>query len=461
MPVAAIFLWLRRRNEPNERCLIIAPLVGLGLLGYVAFFSFVFSPSFGRLFSYVSIISTATYVFFVTRRSWLHFHAGGLKYLPALAFSLGLFYLGILYLPAFHQPYFDQSSLRFIPGLPFDPVIPAVLGDRLFAGEPVRPFMLDWLSSDRPPLQTGLYLFVLPWLKLLSLPEGLGYQCVGTFCQLFWVPATWLMMCALCRERRVAAAGVLILAITGFFLLNSVYVWPKLLAGSYVLFAGLLLIDANPHRPRFALLAGLAAALGWLAHGGVAFSLIALVPIWVIRGCPYWRKIPVTALLFLLIAGPWLWYQKFYDPPGDRLLKWHLAGTIPVDSRPLFEVLRTAYSELSWSEWLDVKLANIRTLFRGRFSQLFDFFTTPGKQRRMEEFFHFFRAIGVLNPTSPTGRFEVGKSLISRASIRKVGPTASRRRRARDGCGAEAAGAGAARAVGGPARHRPMVRCGG
>ena len=37
--------------------------------------------------------------------------------------------------------------------------------------------------------------------------------------------------------------------------------------------------------------------------------------------------------------SPWLAYQRFYDPPGDRLLKLHLGGQETIDSRSTLDTV--------------------------------------------------------------------------------------------------------------------------
>ena len=45
---------------------------------------------------------------------------------------------------------------------------------------------------------------------------------------------------------------------------------------------------------------------------------------------PRWGRL-AGGLLALVLYAPWLAYQRLYDPPGDRLLKWHLAGVTEVE----------------------------------------------------------------------------------------------------------------------------------
>ena len=45
-----------------------------------------------------------------------------------------------------------------------------------------------------------------------------------------------------------------------------------------------------------------------------------------------------------MLLLPWSAYQKFYDPPGDRLIKMHLGGIVPLDPRPAIPAIIDAYA---------------------------------------------------------------------------------------------------------------------
>jgi hypothetical protein len=148
-----------------------------------------------------------------------------------------------------------------------------------------------------------------------------------------------------------------------------------------------------PHYARFVAGAVLA-ALAWLSHGGVAFSFLAFTP-WAAwrawRGD--WRAWTVAAVAFLVLALPWVAYQKFYDPPGNRLLKWHLAGQIEIDPRGLVESIRDGYQKLSWRETVDIKLGNFRTQFSGDWTTFAQVSPAGAEMRRSDEFSYTVRAL--------------------------------------------------------------------
>ena len=401
IPAVAAHGWLRRRGVQDERMLVAGPLIFTGIAGYVAFFAFFLNPAAGQFYSFSTIVGLGAYAAWPPRTRLLAGSAEGLALPVLLVFAVGLFYLALLYLPDLARKPEWQSQVRFLYEFPIDANLPKMLGDRLYAGESPRPFLpeVGWLSSDRPPLQAGLYLLIRPWIELFRLPAGLGYQCVGTLAQLFWLPGAWLIGRFMGLGRFRTAVSLLLLAASGFALFNSTYVWPKLLAGGYVLIAAALLLDRSAARSAsLAGLAAAAAALGWLAHGAAAFSLVTLaLALLVPRYFPGWKNCLLAAAIFGLLALPWTLYQKVYDPPANRLLKWHLAGVVPIDSRSTWEAIRDSYSGLSRAALIANKRANFGTLIGGSFVSVADVVTTPRMKRKVDEFFYVFRSLGILN----------------------------------------------------------------
>jgi len=70
----------------------------------------------------------------------------------------------------------------------------------------------------------------------------------------------------------------------------------------------------------------------------------------------------LVAPILLAFVLPWIAFQKFVDPPGNRLIKWHLAGATDIDSRTPVEAIRQAYSSRSFSEIAALRWSNIKVL---------------------------------------------------------------------------------------------------
>ena len=97
--------------------------------------------------------------------------------------------------------------------------------------------------------------------------------------------------------------------------------------------------------------------LATLSHGAAAFAVPAVALLVVLRlRARGWRTaafgMSAAAASAVATYAPWFAFQRFYDPPGDRLLKWHLAGVIPIDGRSFLEALVDAYSRVSVADYL-------------------------------------------------------------------------------------------------------------
>eukprot|EP01035_Chromulina_nebulosa_P043316 gene43316-58662_t len=136
------------------------------------------------------------------------------------------------------------------------------------------------------------------------------------------------------------------------------------------------------------------------------FSLLALVPLVLFHHLRTPRaarpgpqlsalrsQLLPAALTFTLLALPWLAYQRLYEPPGNRLLKWHLAGAVAPDTRSVTTAVIENYRAQGWTTTLATRAENLRILFLGEWQHLL----TTGDPaaifgRRSEETFHTFRS---------------------------------------------------------------------
>jgi hypothetical protein len=290
-------------------------------------------------------------------------------------------------------------SQRFTWDLPNDNEIPKIFADKLMAGVSPTPISGEWLSSDRPPLQSGLELSLRPW-HVRDQP-AVNYHFDAILMQMTWLPALFALGRVLRFDHSTLRIMVLVCATSGFFLLNSLYVWPKLLAASLFITAlGVMLVSVRDRSAGagHAIFATGCATLGLLAHGGVAFSVLALPALpatWVFARRVSWRGIVGALVVFLLLYTPWRAYQKFYDPPGDRLWKWHLAGVIPVDQRSFPQILREQYGQLTLATWLHGKQANLMALVLPKDNPPLGPFSAG--YVREAQFFHQVPALDVLN----------------------------------------------------------------
>ena len=394
-------VWLRRRigREISRGEALVIGALAPTLLGYAAFWIYFASPLAGRYFSFgvVAAVLVTLARAFRPRWGWLSVPAwvrsasarSAANHGPAAAAASGLVLngrllaltlaAGVLYLAAlamYPGPKFTETAgARFIPKMPGDNEIPRIFAERLYIGMSTKVIGGDWLSSDRPPLQTGIALLAMPLLRAAGVNIDLICGAAGVWFQLLWIPAVWLFLRWLGLKEHEAHGATAALTFTGFLLFNSVFVWPKLGAAALVLMAFVVLFDdgreicSGGDRARFGS-AGALVALGTLAHGGVMFSLLALGP-FALRRCWHHRGATLAAAaIFFALTLPWTAYQKFHAPPGDRLIKWHLAGQIPPDARSVLTTLRENYRELGWTRAVEARKINFAALFYGEWRDL-------------------------------------------------------------------------------------------
>ncbi len=338
-------------------------------LGYVLFWCYFVDAWAGRALSSLLIGFGLISILHIRLRSrmrgWL---ASPDVWMPlVLTVSAAFFYLAAIY--AYHPRPWDWRWTVTVYqrlGHAGDNLIPKILADRLFDGADMRePIFGQWQASDRPPLQTGIVLLQYPLWRALAgralLPNLVDayYQIFSTLLQCAWIAVAWAVLRIAALPRRTCAGVILALIPSGFFFFNSVFVWPKMLAGALGVGAFLLLLGPRMQRTGGVggvIAASIFGALAFFSHGGAAFALLGLgIALLSPRFFPGWRKTAVGAGVFLLLSTPWLWYQRCYDPPANRLIKWHLADAVAPDARTAWQSIHDLYSEMSPAQWLQRK----------------------------------------------------------------------------------------------------------
>jgi len=345
---------LRTRAQSPERFLIAA-LTASATAAYALFWVYFLHRPWGIAAAWVILLASGAAVY-GSRAPALRQVSAELAWPLALAAATGLMYLAALLLYGGLEWPAAVSLDRYIHNLPPDPLLPYWLSQRLFTGAPLRPFFADWLSSDRPPLQAAFHLLISPVIATEA-----GYQVMATILQTWVFLGLWILLRLARIPRRTVAWILSFVIFSGFFLLNGTFVWPKLLPAAFLLIAAALLWYQPGQAPA---LVGACAGLAMLAHGGSAFGLIALaIYLGFSRRAGGGRFCLVAALVAAVYLLPWSLYQHYYDPPGNRLLKWHLAGAMAPDARSFGQALAAAYRGLSFSQWLQTRAVNVRALF--------------------------------------------------------------------------------------------------
>jgi hypothetical protein len=390
---AALLLFLLPGLVPAARLArggLVAPALVLplavvfaGLAGSVTFWAYFLSPRLGVGFGAAVMLGSAAWLLAELQPG----RAGRELLLSrdvltplALTALVGLFFVSLLFSVDLEVGAEGQPRLRFFEfTLAVDNEIPYFFADLLYRGRDARkdfaPHVPGWQSSDRPPLQAGLILLQMPLGDLLRQPR-LYALAVGWALQCAWVPAAWSVWALAGLPRRRAGLALLFVVLTGFALVNTAFAWPKMLSAALAVCAVTLGLfdrgsDGQPLTSGKAVLLGLAAALATLGHGGVAFTLL---PFGLLLLMPRWfpgiSRLAAAAAVYVAVVYPWSLYQRYYDPPGSKLVKLHLAGekqegdTATWQSdRPVWRNVLRAYRQLSAGEILDNKLANVKTLF--------------------------------------------------------------------------------------------------
>jgi hypothetical protein len=363
----AVGLELARRNVIAAYLAVpVAGVVG-GLVAYGALWAYFVSDRVGRAYSYLTLAVAAVCVVLLLLRSASRALLFKVDVAAPLAL-LGLvtmFYAAITFSCTVPGPYHQVAALNdscHLSGLTGDNIIPQIFGDNIIAGVP-KATIWFWQTSARPPLQTGAALMQDPLIHGFG-GYVLGYELVTVLLQVLWVPALWALLRALKLSGYRQVAVLTMGMCTGFFFFNSVFVWPKLVAAAMTLTALILLFFAKRSWWTWTL-AGLAAGTGLLAHSGVAFTLIPMGILLLMRRYrPQLRYLALTAVAGVLTLVPWELYQRSYDPPGDQLLKYHFAGVWePFDGvtkpQPLGHVVVKAYTDPPLSTILHNKWMNV------------------------------------------------------------------------------------------------------
>jgi hypothetical protein len=348
-----------------------ATLAAGAFAAYILFWVFFFWPKPAKPIALsVIILSVGGFLLQLESRELRAFLRQRDVWLPGvLTVLLAAAYLAYLAWPG--TAVWDRFTISVPPG---DNMVPMMVAERVYWGyyhlttPPLLPqdyFFAQTRSSDRPPLLAAIVMALRPAQFTYS---PWTYQIVGTMCQMGWVSVLYALGRTLMLTRRQLAFTIAATASSGFFLMHSLLTWPKLLGAWLFLFALALIVHAARHEEarttQMAAAIGALLALSQLSHGGPFFSIVALPVFLLLIGA--WRFVrpmqaAIVACTMVLLLAPWMAYQRFYDPPGNALVKLHLAGvTDDADTRGTLEAVVDAYRGVTWSAWLEGRWENVR-----------------------------------------------------------------------------------------------------
>lgn len=373
--VGWVGLEIPESRVPRRLSLLVFGAV-VALAGYFAFWIYFVSPAWGKAFSVLMLAAGLALAVRTVRRAkgrWRSCFPDDVLIPAILAGIIGIGYIGLLYAYG-GAKFFSVAAERFTWTLPYDNEIPTMFASRLWDGVSPKRLTAEWLSSDRPPLQAGWSLLFRPFLAPFFDGDTIG-AVAGVWFQLLWVPAIWGLVRTFGTGVTKATSIVSAVTFSGVILINTTFTWPKLSSASFLVGAFLFCFSQNSPKARdvFPFVAGgLLAALGFLSHGGVAFSLLGVIPLVAfqcIRDRSQLRGWLLAGLVFALMSAPWLAYQRFYAPPANHLLKWHLAGQAEHQDENVgfLSVLNDQYRSIGWATAWSYRVANFRTLSGGHY----------------------------------------------------------------------------------------------
>jgi hypothetical protein len=177
-----------------------------------------------------------------------------------------------------------------------------------------------------------------------------------------------LILLEVTKDRKYAYITGLLLFFSGLAFVNILFVWPKLYSALYQAIAFYMAYKiwvSKKKETKYYIYYGVAASLGLLAHGGSVFYLVPLSVLVLYKSKGYLLDLSKGLLASIVVYAPWIYYQKVIDPPGDRLLKQHLANGIGMGDREIgaLESIKQYYSSVTLDEWLYVKTVSLKNIF--------------------------------------------------------------------------------------------------
>lgn len=221
----------------------------------------------------------------------------------------------------------------------------------------MEPYLFsDWKGSDRPPLASG-------WLLIskVLLNSKYGETTLLIAVATLLVPAIYVMLTIFEIHQKYWMPVVLVFFSTPFAFINTVYTWPKILAGLLFL-VGISIFWVNGIPGKYWLI-GATTSLAFLSHGSIAFMLPGLIYL-IVRNRATIRECSKMLIAASLCYAPWFCYQRYWDQSSNRLIYWHIAGQ-PSGSlgEGVVETTFYNYSRLPFSEILQNKFDNFLNLF--------------------------------------------------------------------------------------------------
>lgn len=396
------------RRFVTEGARLVIVFLSLPVLFYASFGLYFWFHNIGLIFSYFVVTAS----FFVLIRDLLsgYFFRCFLSGITLKISLLPILYVIVLF--CFSVSYGnikdiqDTFSTTFSDPLPGDNFLSFLFAHQTYADQLKSPMVGDWLSSDRPPLQAGQFLLFFKFFR----GSEVGYQLLSMWMQAYFIIPVLLILNAIIFGSRTAKCLIfLVITFSSLTLIHTAFVWPKL-AGA----ANLLMIVYVFIKPKIfensstkLFVCTLFATMAMLSHASSVFAMVPLLIYGLFILKPSLRQALILLFMAITIYGPWMAYQKFVDPPGNRLAKWHLAGQVEIDNLSLGQSLLDAYSDKTADEIISAKWSNFENLFSNVLK--LDYILTPyyflsdyqsfpavASGAKSKLFFYFFYSMGLI-----------------------------------------------------------------
>lgn len=229
------------------------------------------------------------------------------------------------------------------------------------------PALGGWSLSERPPVQAA---FSMPF-ELVRADRQLVSQVTGSLLAgVALVGIVLLFSMVGLRGRRLAVAALLV-ALTGFMSVFTMYVMSKLFPAAVILVVMAVIIESTGDRRTRGALAG---SLAWVVMAGLVAMAVVAHPVGM-------ASLPMVVLLWLFFRSPppawsfaigcvaiasafgalWVTYRLMMGAEeGPSIIRWHLAGvTDAADTRSVLTAIVDEYGRLGIGGWFTQRWGNV------------------------------------------------------------------------------------------------------
>lgn len=226
-------------------------------------------------------------------------------------------------------------------------------------------------ATDRPPLLAGIA------LRNYIFPTGFWnhFYITCIIAQLSWILVFWSFFRLTQLSVKKTWLGCLFVFHFGFLLIHTLFAWPKLLAGSLLMGAALVLLfplqNAKKNEKLHHIFAAVLAAFALFSHMGVASALLPITLIYFYKYRPVpWRATFASLIVLILLLAPWQISRRVHENSSIGFSGVRYLMSDSRDEKLYFdenlstgEVIVKSYEQRTWGQIIDQKIENLRSIF--------------------------------------------------------------------------------------------------